>query len=697
MVNPNLAMGGGKYRNMVGFRQCSNAYSQAPELGTHDPFLLPGDIGGYHASCSLSMSAISNQSVDVAEWYLPVELGQRLTHSAYVWRKVGYEPADSSMSLVIDYYDANGLLLDPIDKDGAKSNTVTWSQTPEEPMRVHVSDQPPPHALYGIMRLRMTLRSGQLSSVYPLKWAVTGLQTEVPENNLAPLNTRYAYFIMGEGVGVDYLETSVPYTGFVTVNFTWEEGDVGAYMIMSRLVPGQTYTVIADAMRLGGPDVIMSVDDGGSGALLDVDSSYRQLHMQFVASAPEQKLSFIASPTATSNVATFGDGDVLKVVRVSVLPGAVPSQDEAPEQDVEPYVASQLGALGTADQNGLTDWEEPKPIFDGWIEDWPAEVRHHNSSVSVTAVDRLGWLGEIDLQSTLREELFKDKADILMPLDDSPIDSQGEVSQVGEWSRYQGPTVPLQPMQGDIGAATYTLGVEGPTDETGLNANHAIVSGDGKGYVLELPYSDDYDAPLPNTPITFETYLGPIPRTWDNMFFYATWGKTYKEDGTPASVEPELLYQGTYCTADPAGCADGDYRSLLGFNYPLIQQALAGKIIKAVYLSIQNTGWYLGQGRYAAGSHNYTESSAPATFDLDRVNAVRWRYPYPDRVNFRYAMRLDVTFGNELASGAATGITIGPAFSNDPIFMGSFYGIGPAYAPPQLIITYRNPDGEDNF
>jgi len=817
MQNPNVALGGGRYFNTIGYRKGTGTYASSyvsePTLGTHSLFYLPPGIGTHHVEARLAKDAALGGH-DLIEFYAPIELGTRLTHSAYVWKVSGSEAPDSLKEFIIIYYDFEGNELESLNNH---SRTYSWTTiTPDTPTRVHISDQPPREAKYGVIRWRIWHLS--MKNVYDdVVYAITGVQTEVPENNASPLMDSINFTIDGEG--------NIYENGDNSISIGWGAGAVGASFRVPRMVPGDTYTFAATVKKQG-VDLIMTADEGFSGAILDNNDSEVTVSGSFIANRVQEEIKFIplqplpgqatnlalaktvtgsgqsgcvgnetpskltngswtgglsdkwcthASPglatvdlaeirdiqgfivrharaggeTALYNTKDFaiyvsddnavftkvvdvvnneddttlhivttrgryvkievteptqiGDsatriyelevydtnglfpttsGSVVDISRITVRKGDV--------TDTEFYPPLPTGAEATAEENGVTDWEEPKPIFEGWTEDWPAHAEDLTSSTSITVNDRAARLGNIELSHTLREALFQDKPNLLLPFDEDPIDSQGKVANLGSWSDTNGlATLLLTPMNRDVSNASYTQGVAGPTTDNAIQFNRLNTPAYGWGYCIPVPFTAQF-VPKLSPPSNPE---GPLPLPSEGYVhtknYYATWSHTYKANGalTADDATNPNIYQGD-CTLGDAACSgNGDLRSLIGFNYNGIVKDLTGKKLRYIGLSVHAESWWHFTGGYGVfGTHNYTDFGGPVTWSASRVEIGRWRTPRFRRDSWQ-TFSLGVEAGYELVTGTATGISVGPALSTSLNYYGWYTGAGLRYKP-YLTVQY---------
>lgn len=827
MQNPNIATGGGNYGNTIGFRKgtgsWASGFASEPALGKHYTFLLPDGVGTNHIETTLAINATVTTH-DLLEFYAPIELGVRMSHSAYVWRTSGVEAPDSTKEFIIVYYDAEGNELTPIND---KSCTYSWTdETPSTPMRVHISDQPPALAKYGQLRLRVTHNS--MKNVYSaVTYAISGIQSQVPENNLAPFNDAVNWFLEGNG--------QIYNDGQDGVVVGWGTTAVGAGIKIPRLVPGETYTFTAH-VRKEGVDLIMTGDDGQSGYILDAEDATIEVSSTFVAQRPEQEIKLIplepppplegggqasvsenialfgtasgstancqgcgnppcnevhakaingswtnglsdkfctlvspgllvvdvgtvrdvqgfivrharaggetalyntrdfsiqvsddnvnwttvesvnnneddttihnvdcrgryfrlnvTDPTQTSDVATriyefeiYSKEGVLPTTTGSVAYVQNLTVRKGDTTDVDDFPAIPNGHTATEQENGVTAWELPKPIFEGWTEDWPATAGDLTSSTEITVNDRSARLGGVELSHTLKEALFKDKPNLLITFAEDPIDSQGKVANLGSWADTNGMAVlPIVPMNVDITGATFTQGVAGPTDE---NAIQFTRQDNSQGYLVPIPYTPEF-VPKLNTP---SDPTGPLPLPADGTMitkkYFATWSHSYTKTGALKSGDSSspFIYQGDCTVGDGACSGDGDLRGLIGFNFNSIISDLTGATVRYVGLSIHAVHWWFFDGGVGVfGTHGYTDRNGPSTWSSSKVREGRWRIQNFRRDSWK-TFTLGVGVAAEFLSNATTGIAVGPALTNDLDYYGYFDGAKQIYRP-YLTIQY---------
>jgi hypothetical protein len=319
-------------------------------------------------------------------------------------------------------------------------------------------------------------------------------------------------------------------------------------------------------------------------------------------------------------------------------------------------------------------FELPKPIFDGWTEDFVISVSDHYASASVRVNDRMARIGKVTLDNTLREALFTDQMDLIIPFTDDPLDAQGAVSQIGVWSKFGVTSLPLKPTKGDIGTSNYVLGVEGPTDETAIEFNP---QSSALGYSVPIPYSRDYTAPP-----------GVTIGTLYKRYYLATWARTWDSGGAIYSrAESDgYVYQGN-CGGPGGNCVDTDYRSLIGFNVKALQADLNGANIKQFRIALAAAWWWWPAGGWGViGTHNY--DGKPSTWDDSRVLQHRWELGRWPKIRWWW-WDPGLAVAEEFRNGTSKGIAIGPSPTGDLNYYGLFYGAVHGTEKPLLYVEYE--------
>jgi hypothetical protein len=450
-----------------------------------------------------------------------------------------------------------------------------------------------------------------------------------------------------------------PTTAYLSV--TWGVDDSNAFITVPHLIPGERYTATVDAKKLTGqPDVLFSGDEGETGALVNT-TSFAQYTIEFEAQQPEQELRFILQgiPTATEG---------LQIRKLKVQYGA----------------GLALTLPASAVESGVTTWLRPKDIFEGWVERWPAVAGQLD--MTVTVVDRLKRLGEVELSNTLKETLLQDGPVLLLPLTDSMLDTPGRFSQLGKWADEEGgPSyVDITASRGDLGASSYTTQTDdGPTGEASFKNNPADTGLlTGKGYFFAIPYSKDYTAPVVKpapkpAPRPVPATPTPTAKAIYTKKWYATWSRSYEGDFTTRFDDSPYMYQGQF-TGSP-----GNQRSLAGFDYKNIAATLSGAEVLEVSITVRNYHARWNKGLYVfIGSHNHT--SKPSTWSAGSTRERRWKKWVVEGGSV--TLNPGITFGNELKSGSSRGIAIGPETDSDNY--GFFYGASHSNRP-SITIRYR--------
>jgi hypothetical protein len=438
------------------------------------------------------------------------------------------------------------------------------------------------------------------------------------------------------------------------VSATWGVDDTNLFITISHLIPGELYTATVDAQKVGAqPDLLFSGDEGETGALVNT-TSFAQYTITFEAQQAEQELRFILQGTPTA-----AEGLRVRKLRVERGDNLVLA---LPTTGLEP---------------GFTAWARPKDIFEGWVESWPAIAG--STELTITVVDRMKRVGEIELSNTLRESILQDNPGLLMPLYDSMLDSPGRFTQLGNYGdQVGGPTfVDISHSRGDLSTATYTTQTDdGPTGEASLKLTPFSAT---VGYFLSIPYSKDFttpSTPTPTTPKPKPTPSGSIyTKRWN-----ATWSRSYEGDNSTRFDDSPYMYQGSYDGSSP-----GNQKSLAGFDYKNIRSTLAGAEILEAHFTIKNNHARWNKGLYAqTGIHTYT--AKPGTWSSANVVERKWR----KWVTEGGSVTFDIGAGGGRAfrDGAWNGIAIGPEATNDHDNYGYFYGASSS-ARPFLTIKYR--------
>lgn len=622
----------------------SGQHISMPTAVQHDPMQvgltgnLADDREGWHIEATIDPLQPQGDS-RVISWFEPIELGVRLTHSAYIWLVDGTEPASTWLGLNIAYYDANRNLISLAEGD------LRQGGTPGQPTRYMFSDLPPSTAKYAIGHIAISTSNPYTTA---LTYAVAGIQTELPDN-LAPS-------ISGDTLCTGWAADNATFAYDAGANpgviVTWGASGSQAWQEIHRLIPGEDYSIILEVtVSSGGPGVLVTIDDGFNTVAVPADGTPYDVSFTFTADTVTQRLKFMVDGTATA-------GQTFEVRCVNLVLG-----DEIPP-------------LGNPGDTQVTEWERPKPIFDGWVEQWPITTTAQiTEDVEITVDDRLGKLANAELGSVLIEEFRQDGAALIIPLTDSPNPS-GTVAMLGTWADASGKSsFQLSPTRGDLGTATYTLGVSGPIgNDTALKLTPASPT---QGYVVLPPFSIDYQyvaaAPASGPPGTLPTTELVVSK------YYSTWHADY-DSGNAYFSAPDA-YQGDL--------GDGDMKSLYGFNYKAIQHDLAGAKIVMITFTLENYEWQDNLGHAKSGTlylatHNY--ASRPSTWSSSRVNYHRYTVPDWAEHQYRTIRLLPNTVGKEFQNGTTLGFGIGPSLTGT--HNGGRFATSQSGAKPLLTITY---------
>lgn len=533
--------------------------------------------------------------------------------------------------------------------DPAFQVTAPTSQTLGQISFAHT---PPASAKYGIVEFAIFIPSTTNSTA--LVYGVTGIQSELLDN-LAPdisgFRDTFNWQIESEGTpGIPTGVGTDPTTSYLST--VWGTQDSNLFITIPHLIPGEWYTATVEAQKVGTqPNLLFSGTEGETGALIST-TTMTQYTTSFEATQPEQELRFILQGTPT---ATEG----LRLRKLNVQKGANLT----------------LSLPTSAIISAATAWIRPKDIFEGWVESWPAVAG--SNEMTITVVDRLKRVGEIELANTLRESLLVDKPALLLPLSDSMIDTPGRFSQLGYWGDVQGgPTyVDIKRSRGDIGAATYTTETDdGPTGEASLLLNG--ISGT-LGYFLAIPYSKDFTAPTtPVATIPKPKPTAPVLTVYTKKW-YATWSRSYDSSGATRFDDSAYMYQGAF----PGGPAN--QRSLAGFDYKNIMATLKGAEILECYITVTNEHARWNKGLYAwVGTHNY--STKPSTWSGATVIERRWKKWVGEGASI--TVDSGAAVGRTFRDGTQKGIAIGP--ESDGNHYGYFRG-ATMTGRPVVTIKYR--------
>lgn len=659
---PNVARAGGAENSTEGFfRGSLNVLDVSdgvtmrvtePVLVTHNPVTLgfTGDLlkETTHIEATLKAGATAG-TYRVLSWYVPVELGTRLAHRYNIWRVSGTEPASTVMKTNITYFDADGTILAKPDNDFV----VSWNTpTPTTPTAGagSLTDLPNGDTAYAIQSVYITLAS---TATTDLTYAVAGLQAEVPTTNLTPgISGWYdaqAFSLDGSGV----ISKGGGGSGSAYLIGTWAADDTELVITVPHLVPGDDYTFAIEAQKSGGPSVLLSADDGLTGATLSSNTTWTTLRTTFTATRPEQDIKFIPQGTVVAGQTLW-----LRLARCGPADPA-------------------LALSGWAGDSEVTAWARPIPVFDGWVERWPVKTTASGSTISITVNDRLKKLGEIAMESTLKTQLITDAPDLLMPMNDDPADAQGKLSISGDWADAAGTSqVTPSPTKYGAGVATITFGGStGPTDEDAILIDQASLT---QGYAIVLPYSKDFVIPTPPPAVTPKPVpKPPVKRTYKKTY-YATWSRSYDGSGNPRWNDPSEVYQGDVSDSN------GNQKSLIGFNWNAINADLRGASVLGATISLFAIHWwYYAGGTLYLGTH--TNTSKPGTF----INATerRWRQSKWPRNAWR-TINIGAAGGVLFQKGTAKGVVVGRGNNDEHETYGYLAG-ATMKQRPYITITYK--------
>lgn len=625
---------------------------------SNDDLLLPDSDLTWYAEVGLNASLPISTWHETLAWYVPLEYGVRLSHSAYIWRISGTEPTGMKYEFHVTYYDKDfNEVLSTVDV----GTTITSLPTTTTPTQLGFSHTPPSDAKYAITSLAVFIST--TTNTTPLVYGITGVQSELPANlasDISGFRDQYNWQLEGDGDGDYYNVGTDPTTSYLEVK--WGDNDVNIFQMIPHLIPGESYTATVEAKILNSqPSIQFTGDEGESGPIIST-GTFTQYTCSFEAQQSEQELRFILQGDPTASTI----GLQIRKLRVEYGDGLT------------------LSLPTSAVDSGFTTWVRPKDIFEGWVESWPAIAG--NPDMNITVVDRMKRLGEIDLSNTLREALFVDNPSLLMPLSDSMLDTPGRFSQLGSWSAEDGgPTfVDISHSRSDLGVATYTTNTDdGPTGEASWKGTPTGSNLTAIGYFFAIPYTKDFITPPPVVPgkpkpkpppASTPTQKSTYTKKW-----YAAWSRSYEGDNSTRFDDSAYMYQGSF------GGSPGNQKSLAGFDYKNIMSTLKGAEIVECHITFKNSHARWNKGLYAeAGSHNY--SSKGSTWIGAQVRERRWKAWVTE--GGTVTINGGTTLGKEFQSGATRGIGLGPEATDDPDNYGYFYGATHS-ARPSVTIKYR--------
>ncbi len=183
---------------------------------------------------------------------------------------------------------------------------------------------------------------------------------------------------------------------------------------------------------------------------------------------------------------------------------------------------------------------------------------------------------------------------------------------------------------------------------------------------------------IPNTAVTNAGGGGTTPVQQYTKDYAATWTRSYKGDNTPGSFSSSTsAYQGNI------GDANGNRRSMIGFDYATIQADTAGATINSCTLTLNFLHWYYNAGGTAViGTHN-SATASPGTWSgtSNLIQSGSWPKPGQRTVN------LGTSIGNAFRDNTAKGIVLGPGQGGDPLtYYGYASGAGQANGPVLRIV-----------
>lgn len=179
---------------------------------------------------------------------------------------------------------------------------------------------------------------------------------------------------------------------------------------------------------------------------------------------------------------------------------------------------------------------------------------------------------------------------------------------------------------------------------------------------------------------------GTTPVTTVTKTYNATWSGTYNQAGTfrNPGTDPSVhgIYQGYFSSNN------GTQKALIGFPYATIVSDLTGAVVNKIEVYLYYSHWYFnGGGTARIGTHNLTNSSAPASFPGSDTTASR---KLVTSWGVNVGQWVDVTslgIGAEFQAGTTKGFMIGGGTSTDQTFYGYADPFGGTH-PPQVRITY---------
>jgi hypothetical protein len=204
----------------------------------------------------------------------------------------------------------------------------------------------------------------------------------------------------------------------------------------------------------------------------------------------------------------------------------------------------------------------------------------------------------------------------------------------------------------------------------------------GSGYTyVDYPMRSDITSPpavpaYPSPPASAaapQTYVA----TWT-----ASWSQTYRGDETKRT---DTIGENNLAFGSDVGGVYGQQRGLFGFDYSSIVTALTGSTIQRVELTFTtiDTENLLGADVYV-GMHNHT--SEPATYN-PTTTILRYGATVRAREGMTDTFALPISYGQQFRAGTAKGLVM-EALGPESALGGYAAGVGSAYTPPRLTITY---------
>jgi len=257
---------------------------------TSDDLLLPDSDLTHYLEITIPASRPTGVEISTFGWFVPLEYGVRLAHSAYIWKVSGTDPTGLISRLRIHYLDKDFVNI-------TGSTDVSWAwvspTTPTTPTQSGMSHAPPADAKYAVMQFVYSMSS---TNAGPLVFGITGVQSELP-TNLAPDISGYrdiqSWQVEGDGDGDYYSNTagSDPTQAYMEVK--WGANDASFFTTIPHLIPGEAYTATVEAKLLNsGPTVQFTGNEGETGPIVSA-TSFTQYTCSFIAQQAEQELRWI--------------------------------------------------------------------------------------------------------------------------------------------------------------------------------------------------------------------------------------------------------------------------------------------------------------------------------------------------------------------------------------------------------------------